>query len=221
MFWPPERYCCSSIQRAFSSWIPTWLLIFGTEPSYTCILCWANRCESVAGSIFIHPMNCIWTLHDRHLLNVDQIWCPMETSNPLCFEFIPYADVHICVTWISLPFAAEDEWLFLYGAGVYISFCVLTKLTMWIAYSFALHATEGGEQGEDLKYSRGVRQMMFKLFSQDQGFIIQRGKTPSYSQQMCNSVFGLSPLGSGQSPRTLDAIMHGSIPVIIQVLDQG
>jgi len=83
-------------------------------------------------------------------------------------------------------------------------------------------SAEGGEAGEDTKYSRGVRQKLLALYADQPGFIIKEGKIGHmYSRHLCNSVFGLAPLGSGQSPRTLDAVMHGAIPVIIQVRVSG
>ena len=42
------------------------------------------------------------------------------------------------------------------------------------------------------------------------------GKRHHYSDELCSAVFSLAPLGSGHSPRVLDSIMHGAIPVIIQ-----
>ena len=78
-------------------------------------------------------------------------------------------------------------------------------------------ATEGGEHGEDLKYSRGVRRQIYKLFHKEKDFILHAGKTGHYSEELCSAVFSLPPLGSGQSPRTFDSSMHGAIPVIIQV----
>ncbi|KAK3272306.1 hypothetical protein CYMTET_19393 [Cymbomonas tetramitiformis] len=54
----------------------------------------------------------------------------------------------------------------------------------------------------DPEYSRGVRQ--------------EFNRSPTYEHDLCDSIFCLAPPGSGHSPRVVDSITHGCIPVIVQ-----
>lgn len=66
------------------------------------------------------------------------------------------------------------------------------------------------------RYSRGLRQRAASLFRAAPGFTLVDGRTASYHEDLCDAVFCLSFLGAGWSPRTVDAVMHGCIPIIVQ-----
>jgi hypothetical protein len=66
------------------------------------------------------------------------------------------------------------------------------------------------------RYSRGLRQRAASLFRAAPGFTLVDGRTASYHEDLCDAVFCLSFLGAGWSPRTVDAVTHGCIPIIVQ-----
>jgi hypothetical protein len=66
------------------------------------------------------------------------------------------------------------------------------------------------------RYSRGLRQRAAKLFQATPGFTLVAGRTATYHADLCDAVFCLSFLGAGWSPRTVDAVAHGCIPIVVQ-----
>lgn len=75
----------------------------------------------------------------------------------------------------------------------------------------------GIKQGYDSTYSKGVRQTLFKLYSNDTDyFAFKEGSSQSYVQELKSSTFCLCPRGyASWSRRLFDSIMLGCIPVII------
>eukprot|EP00475_Leptophrys_vorax_P003056 TRINITY_DN1176_c1_g1_i1.p1 TRINITY_DN1176_c1_g1~~TRINITY_DN1176_c1_g1_i1.p1 ORF type:complete len:457 (-),score=85.85 TRINITY_DN1176_c1_g1_i1:397-1767(-) len=71
----------------------------------------------------------------------------------------------------------------------------------------------------DLKYSRGIRQQIFDLYSNDPEFMVFDGSLDaerSYLDEMLNATFCLCPRGyASWSPRLVQSIALGCIPVVI------
>lgn len=74
----------------------------------------------------------------------------------------------------------------------------------------------GSSRFHNLYYSRGVRQRVFAAFHDRPGFLIEDGIRQDMPQDMRESVFCLSPLGSGWGLRIVDAMLCGCIPVVVQ-----
>ncbi|EFJ23971.1 glycosyltransferase-like protein [Selaginella moellendorffii] len=65
-------------------------------------------------------------------------------------------------------------------------------------------------------YSRGVRTTIWRRFSHDRRFFIKRKRSDNYKAEMLRSVFCLCPLGwAPWSPRIVESVIQGCIPVII------
>lgn len=67
-----------------------------------------------------------------------------------------------------------------------------------------------------LVYSRGVRTVLYKKFSHNRRFLLKRHRTDNYQLEMLRSTFCLCPVGwAPWSPRIVEAVVHGCVPVII------
>lgn len=67
-----------------------------------------------------------------------------------------------------------------------------------------------------LIYSRGIRTVLYKRFSHNRRFFLKRHRAENYQLEMLRSVFCLCPLGwAPWSPRIVEAVTYGCVPVII------
>ncbi|KAL3683701.1 hypothetical protein R1sor_001723 [Riccia sorocarpa] len=65
-------------------------------------------------------------------------------------------------------------------------------------------------------YSRGIRTRLWKKYKRDKLFVMRRKRADGYQSEMLRSVFCLAPLGwAPWSPRIVEAVMYGCVPVII------
>ncbi len=65
-------------------------------------------------------------------------------------------------------------------------------------------------------YSFGVRQRLFELYANDTDIALLDGHTPDYTEELMSATFCLSLPGNAMwSPRLIDAILLGCIPVIL------
>ncbi|KAG6557352.1 hypothetical protein Mapa_001282 [Marchantia paleacea] len=65
-------------------------------------------------------------------------------------------------------------------------------------------------------YSKGVRTRLWQKFKRDKRFFLRRKRQDGYQSEMLRSVFCLAPLGwAPWSPRIVEAVMYGCVPVII------
>ncbi|KAL2635574.1 hypothetical protein R1flu_007053 [Riccia fluitans] len=65
-------------------------------------------------------------------------------------------------------------------------------------------------------YSRGIRTRLWKKYKRDKQFLVRRKRVDGYQAEMLKSVFCLAPLGwAPWSPRIVEAVMYGCVPVII------
>ena len=64
--------------------------------------------------------------------------------------------------------------------------------------------------------NRGVRSMIWRRFRHNHRFFIERSRSPDYHLEISRSVFCLCPLGwAPWSPRIVEAVIFGCVPVII------
>lgn len=75
----------------------------------------------------------------------------------------------------------------------------------------------GIQRGYDRTYSHGVRQRLQQLYAHDKEyFLFNEGSSPSYVEEVSQSIFCLCPRGfAAWSRRLFDSVMLGCIPVII------
>lgn len=67
-----------------------------------------------------------------------------------------------------------------------------------------------------LLYSKGIRTVLYKRFSRNKRFVLKRHRVDNSQQEMLRSTFCLCPLGwAPWSPRIVEAVTYGCIPVII------
>lgn len=67
-----------------------------------------------------------------------------------------------------------------------------------------------------LVYSRGVRTYIYKKFSRNRRFFLKRHRADNYQLDLLRSTFCLCPLGwAPWSPRIVEAVAYGCVPVII------
>jgi hypothetical protein len=68
-----------------------------------------------------------------------------------------------------------------------------------------------------LVYSRGIRTVLYKRFSRNKRlFYLKRQRAANYQQELLRSTFCLCPLGwAPWSPRIVEAVTYGCVPVII------
>jgi hypothetical protein len=65
-------------------------------------------------------------------------------------------------------------------------------------------------------YSFGVRQRLYDLYANDTSIAMLEGHTPNYTDELMSSTFCLSLPGNAMwSPRLIDAILLGCIPIIM------
>ncbi|KAJ7530989.1 hypothetical protein O6H91_14G050400 [Diphasiastrum complanatum] len=65
-------------------------------------------------------------------------------------------------------------------------------------------------------YSRGVRTAIWQRFAVDKTFFIKRKRSENYQYEMLRSNFCLCPLGwAPWSPRIVESVVYGCVPVII------
>jgi hypothetical protein len=66
-------------------------------------------------------------------------------------------------------------------------------------------------------YSFGARQTVARLFSDTPGYVITAQHISNYQEQLASSKFCLAPAGWGWGGRMKVALLHGCVPVIVQV----
>jgi hypothetical protein len=66
-------------------------------------------------------------------------------------------------------------------------------------------------------YSFGARQTVARMFNNTPGYVITAQHVGNYQEQLALSKFCLAPAGWGWGGRMKVALMHGCVPVIVQV----
>ncbi|CAM6105316.1 unnamed protein product [Calypogeia fissa] len=65
-------------------------------------------------------------------------------------------------------------------------------------------------------YSKGVRTVMWQKFRKNRRFLVRRKRLQGYQLEMLHSKFCLAPLGwAPWSPRIVESVLYGCVPVII------
>ena len=70
-------------------------------------------------------------------------------------------------------------------------------------------------------YSFGARQTVARMFQHHPGYLIHPGALAGYQQQLARSKFCLAPAGWGWGGRVKSSVVHGCVPVIVQVGSGG
>jgi hypothetical protein len=70
--------------------------------------------------------------------------------------------------------------------------------------------------GPGTRRCRGVRSEIWRRFGRDARFVIKRGASRSYTEEMGRSVFCLCPRGwAPWSPRIVESVLYGCVPVLV------
>eukprot|EP00899_Mesostigma_viride_P013090 jgi/Mesvir1/21782/Mv04178-RA.1 len=74
----------------------------------------------------------------------------------------------------------------------------------------------GPHSNTGIQYSHNVRQRVFQLFEGAPGVELSRRRVPDYAGALVGAKFCLAPSGAGFGIRTIDAVIMGCVPVIVQ-----